>query len=104
MEPQYQLDFRPMFAGQNGQFSSAETLWLMRQALLAARFVVYGYRTNDSFDCAGHSFGNTFRNEDVSHADRTLTSADDPHAAAADERVPWNQLIAYGMGGVIPIA
>jgi glycoside/pentoside/hexuronide:cation symporter, GPH family len=76
----------------------------MRQALLAARFVVYGYRTNDSFDCAGHSFGNTFRNEDVSHADRTLTSVDEPHAAAADERVPWSQLIAYGMGGVIPIA
>ncbi len=26
------------------------------------------------------------------------------HATAAEDRVPWTQLIAYGMGGVIPIA
>src|SRR4051812_43039219 len=31
-------------------------------------------------------------------------SIDERHTTAADERVPWNQLIAYGMGGVIPIA
>ncbi|HEY4234595.1 MAG TPA: MFS transporter [Lacipirellulaceae bacterium] len=26
------------------------------------------------------------------------------HATAAEDRVPWNQLIAYGMGGLVPIA
>ncbi len=26
------------------------------------------------------------------------------HTTAAEDRVPWNQLIAYGMGGLIPIA
>ncbi len=26
------------------------------------------------------------------------------HTTAAEDRIPWNQLIAYGMGGVIPIA
>ena len=33
-----------------------------------------------------------------------LMSTDERHTTAADERVPWSQLIAYGMGGVIPIA
>ena len=26
------------------------------------------------------------------------------HATAAEDRVPWKQLIAYGMGGLIPVA
>ena len=26
------------------------------------------------------------------------------HTTAAEDRVPWNQLVAYGMGGLIPIA
>jgi glycoside/pentoside/hexuronide:cation symporter, GPH family len=29
---------------------------------------------------------------------------DERHTTAAEDRVPWNQLIAYGMGGLIPIA
>lgn len=29
---------------------------------------------------------------------------DERHTTAVEDRVPWNQLIAYGMGGVIPIA
>src|SRR5258705_3901257 len=33
-----------------------------------------------------------------------LMSTDERQTTAADERVPWNQLIAYGMGGLIPIA
>lgn len=32
-----------------------------------------------------------------------MTSASERHAAP-DERVPWTQLIAYGMGGMVPIA
>jgi len=31
-------------------------------------------------------------------------SSHEPHATAPQERVPWNQLIAYGMGGVVAIA
>jgi GPH family glycoside/pentoside/hexuronide:cation symporter len=31
-------------------------------------------------------------------------SGDDRHATAASDRVPWPQLVAYGMGGLIPIA
>ena len=31
-------------------------------------------------------------------------SSHEPHATAPQERVPWNQLIAYGMGGLVPIA
>jgi GPH family glycoside/pentoside/hexuronide:cation symporter len=34
-----------------------------------------------------------------------MRMATDPqHATATPKRVPWNQLIAYGMGGLIPIA
>jgi GPH family glycoside/pentoside/hexuronide:cation symporter len=29
---------------------------------------------------------------------------DAPHTTAAKDRVPWGQLIAYGMGGLVPIA
>ena len=31
-------------------------------------------------------------------------STHERHTTAAEDRVPWNQLIAYGMGGLIPIA
>jgi glycoside/pentoside/hexuronide:cation symporter, GPH family len=31
-------------------------------------------------------------------------SIDHQHTSAPEDRVPWNQLIAYGMGGLIPIA
>ena len=31
-------------------------------------------------------------------------SPDRRHATAAEDRIPWSQLIAYGMGGLIPIA
>jgi GPH family glycoside/pentoside/hexuronide:cation symporter len=31
-------------------------------------------------------------------------SSHEPHATAPQDRVPWNQLIAYGMGGLVPIA
>ena len=31
-------------------------------------------------------------------------STDHQHTTAPEDRVPWNQLIAYGMGGLIPIA
>jgi GPH family glycoside/pentoside/hexuronide:cation symporter len=31
-------------------------------------------------------------------------STNEPHATAAEDRVPWNQLIAYGMGGLVPVA
>ncbi len=31
-------------------------------------------------------------------------STPDRHTTAAEDRVPWNQLIAFGMGGLIPIA
>ncbi len=31
-------------------------------------------------------------------------SIQERHATAAEDRVPWNQLVAYGMGGLIPIA
>jgi GPH family glycoside/pentoside/hexuronide:cation symporter len=31
-------------------------------------------------------------------------SNDQRHTTAPEDRVPWNQLVAYGMGGVIPIA
>ena len=31
-------------------------------------------------------------------------STTERHTTAAEDRVPWNQLIAYGMGGLIPIA
>lgn len=31
-------------------------------------------------------------------------STQERHTTAAEDRVPWNQLIAYGMGGLIPIA
>lgn len=33
-----------------------------------------------------------------------MTSSAPQHTTAAEDRVPWNQLIAYGMGGLIPIA
>ena len=29
---------------------------------------------------------------------------DEHHVMAPEDRVPWNQLIAYGMGGLVPIA
>jgi GPH family glycoside/pentoside/hexuronide:cation symporter len=31
-------------------------------------------------------------------------STHQPHTTAAKDRIPWNQLIAYGMGGLVPIA
>ncbi len=31
-------------------------------------------------------------------------STEQHHTTAAEDRVPWNQLVAYGMGGLIPIA
>jgi GPH family glycoside/pentoside/hexuronide:cation symporter len=31
-------------------------------------------------------------------------SSHERHATAPEDRVPWNQLIAYGMGGLIPVA
>jgi glycoside/pentoside/hexuronide:cation symporter, GPH family len=31
-------------------------------------------------------------------------STNERHTTAAEDRVPWNQLIAFGMGGLIPIA
>jgi GPH family glycoside/pentoside/hexuronide:cation symporter len=31
-------------------------------------------------------------------------STNQQHTTAAEDRIPWNQLIAYGMGGLIPIA
>lgn len=34
----------------------------------------------------------------------TSTTAPATHQTAAADRIPWNQLIAYGMGGMIPIA
>lgn len=38
-------------------------------------------------------------------AERALLSTmPSRHTTAAEDRVPWNQLIAYGMGGLIPIA
>jgi len=39
-----------------------------------------------------------------SHTMPTLGPALGQKAAASEERVPWNRLIAYGMGGLIPIA
>jgi glycoside/pentoside/hexuronide:cation symporter, GPH family len=31
-------------------------------------------------------------------------ATDQRHTIAAEDRIPWNQLVAYGMGGLIPIA
>jgi len=31
-------------------------------------------------------------------------SANEPHTTAPEDRIPWNQLIAYGMGGLVPVA
>src|SRR6476660_9983921 len=31
-------------------------------------------------------------------------STSEPHATPPEDRVPWSQLIAYGMGGLVPIA
>src|SRR3954451_4379599 len=31
-------------------------------------------------------------------------STNEPHSTAAEDRIPWNQLIAYGMGGLVPVA
>lgn len=36
--------------------------------------------------------------------DVTHMSTDPRHITAEEDRVPWNQLVAYGMGGLIPIA
>src|SRR3954463_1374058 len=31
-------------------------------------------------------------------------TVNEPHTTAPEDRIPWNQLIAYGMGGLIPVA
>src|SRR4051812_36701902 len=31
-------------------------------------------------------------------------STNEPHKTAPEDRIPWNQLIAYGMGGLVPVA
>src|SRR3954465_8961898 len=31
-------------------------------------------------------------------------STPEPHTTAPEDRIPWSQLIAYGMGGLVPVA
>src|SRR6476661_585334 len=40
----------------------------------------------------------------VSEQDTAATSNSERHGTATEDRIPWSQLIAYGMGGIIPVA
>src|SRR3954471_23267084 len=61
-------------------------------------------KKNGSIAYSKHLLGNLLWNWGVANNPLMSMSTDVRHTTAADERVPWNQLIAYGMGGLIPIA